>query len=139
MVEGQALDLAAEGRALGEAGVLDLMARKTGALLAAAVAGGAVAGCGEVRGMDRVGEALGLAFQIADDLLDLTGDPAILGKRAGKDAGKGKASLHALVGPQEARRRAEALAGEAEAGLASFGEEAGPLRALARFVVTRRR
>jgi farnesyl diphosphate synthase/geranylgeranyl diphosphate synthase type II len=138
MVEGQAIDVGAEGRSLAEPEVLDLMARKTGALLSAAVSGGALAGCGEVRGMDEVGRKLGLAFQIADDLLDLTGDAAALGKRAGKDAAAGKATLPALLGVPEARRRAEALCAEAVALLAPLGGRAEPLRALARFVVTRR-
>jgi farnesyl diphosphate synthase/geranylgeranyl diphosphate synthase type II len=138
MVEGQAIDVASEGRRLAEPEVLDLMERKTGALLGAAVAGGALAGCGEVRGMDEVGRRLGLAFQIADDLLDLTGDAAAMGKRAGKDAAAGKATLPALVGVPEARRRADALCAEAVALLSPFGDRAEPLRALARFVVTRR-
>jgi len=138
MVEGQALDMAAEGRSLDEPEVLDLMARKTGALLQAAVVGGAVAGCGEVRGMDQVGRKLGLAFQITDDLLDLTGDAATLGKMAGKDAAAGKATLPSLLGAEEARRRAEALCAAADEQLAPLGAGADLLRALARYVVTRR-
>ena len=139
MVEGQAIDMAAPGRALSEAEVLELMARKTGALLRAAVVGGALAGCGEVRGMDRVGEKLGLAFQIADDLLDLTSDAATLGKAAGKDAAAGKATLPALLGAEEARRRADRLCAEALDLLSPLGPRAEPLRALARYVVTRRK
>jgi farnesyl diphosphate synthase/geranylgeranyl diphosphate synthase type II len=138
MVEGQAMDVAAEGRRLAAPEVLDLMARNPGALLAAAVAGGAIAGCGEVRGMDEVGRLLGLAFQIADDLLDLTGDASAMGKRAGKDAAAGKATLPALVGVAEARRRADALCAEAVALLSPLGDRAEPLRALARLVVNRR-
>jgi len=138
MVEGQALDMAAEGRSLGETEVLDLMARKTGALLQAAVVGGALAGCGEVRGMDEVGRKLGLAFQIADDLLDLTADSTTLGKKAGKDAAAGKATLPSLLGVEEARRRAEALCAAADQALASMGAGADLLRALARYVITRR-
>ena len=139
MVEGQALDIAAEGRRLSEGEVLELMAAKTGALITAAVVGGAIAATGSPRGLDRVGARLGLAFQIADDLLDVTGDTAALGKRAGKDVAKGKATLPALLGVAEARRRAESACAEAIEALAPLGERAEPLRALARFVVTRTR
>ena len=139
MVEGQALDIAAEGQPLAEAEVSDLMARKTGALLQAAVLGGARAGGGPEEPFRSVGAKLGVAFQIADDLLDLQGDAATLGKRAGKDAALGKATIPSLVGPAEARRRAEALTAEALEDLAPFGPRAEPLRALARFVVSRRR
>jgi geranylgeranyl pyrophosphate synthase len=139
MVQGQALDIAAQGRQLSEAEVLELMAAKTGALITAAVAGGAIAAAGSADGLLAVGRKLGLAFQIADDLLDLTGDAATLGKRTGKDAALGKATLPALVGVEEARRRAEAACSEALAALEGLGERAAPLRALARFVVTRTR
>ncbi len=139
MVEGQALDMAAQGRKLSEAEVLDLMARKTGALITAAVVGGAIAATGETRGTQEVGHELGVAFQIADDLLDLTGDAATLGKRAGKDAAAGKATLASLVGVSEARRRADAACERAIAALAPLGPSAVPLQELARFVVTRKR
>jgi geranylgeranyl pyrophosphate synthase len=139
MVTGQALDMAAEGRALAEGEVLALMAAKTGALIAAAVAGGAIAATGSPRGLDAVGAKLGLAFQIADDLLDLTSDAATLGKRAGKDAAAGKATLPSVVGALEARRRADRACDEAIALLAPLGPAADALRGLARFVVDRKR
>ncbi len=139
MVEGQALDIGAEGRALSEREVLELMAAKTGALITAAVVGGAIAATGSPSGLEPVGQMLGLAFQIADDLLDLTGDAATLGKRVGKDEAAGKATLPSLVGVDEARRRADAACGAALAALEPLGEPAEALRALARFVVTRRR
>jgi farnesyl diphosphate synthase/geranylgeranyl diphosphate synthase type II len=139
MVEGQAIDLDAEHRSLSEPEVHELMARKTGALLAAAVVGGARAGGGHAEPFRTVGAKLGLAFQIADDLLDVEGDAATLGKAAGKDAAAGKATVPSLVGVVEARRRAETLTAEALELLTPFGTAAEPLRGLARFVVSRRR
>jgi farnesyl diphosphate synthase/geranylgeranyl diphosphate synthase type II len=118
---------------------MELMATKTGALVAASVAGGAVCAGAAAAAAQRIGLDLGLAFQIADDLLDLTADSATLGKRAGKDAGRGKSTLHGVVGPDEARRRAEGLVDRALSGLAALGPKAEPLRALARFVYDRRR
>ena len=139
MVEGQQRDMEGEHRRLGEAEVETLMRCKTGALLAASVAGGALCAGAEAEGAYRTGLRLGLAFQIADDLLDLTADTATLGKRAGKDAAAGKSTLPALLGPEAARRRAEALLGEALADLAPLGEPAEALRALARYVIDRRK
>lgn len=139
MVEGQARDIEAEGVRLGEAEVVQLMRTKTGALLAASVAGGAVAAGASAEAVYPWGLALGLAFQIADDLLDVTADTATLGKRAGKDAAAGKATLPALLGVPEARRRAGALLEEALAALAPLGPRADGLRALARFVVERKK
>jgi farnesyl diphosphate synthase/geranylgeranyl diphosphate synthase type II len=137
MVEGQALDLAGEHERLSEPQVMQLMAGKTGALVAAAVVGGAVAATGSPQGLHPIGLKLGLAFQIADDLLDLTASTAELGKRAGKDAAAGKSTLPALVGVDEARRRAQALRDEALAALEPYGPAAEALRALAGFVVAR--
>jgi farnesyl diphosphate synthase/geranylgeranyl diphosphate synthase type II len=137
MVEGQARDIEGEGRRLSEAEVIELMSTKTGALLAAAVAGGALAAGASAEAVHPWGLKLGLAFQIADDLLDLTADTATLGKRAGKDAAAGKSTLPALLGIPEARRRASALLDEALAALAPLGGRAETLRELARFVVAR--
>ncbi len=139
MVEGQARDLEAETRRLSTDEILALMRSKTGALIAAAVAGGAIAATGSDQGLHPVGLKLGLAFQIADDLLDLTASAEDLGKRVKKDAAQGKATLPGLVGPEEARRRAERYCDEALAALAPHGARAAPLAALARYVVTRRK
>lgn len=139
MVGGQVRDLEAEARRLSEEELLALMRSKTGALIAAAVAGGAVAATGSSQGLHRAGLALGLAFQIADDLLDLTGSAQDLGKRVRKDAALGKATLPGLVGLEEARRRAESYRDEVLAALAPHGERAEPLRALVHYVVTRRK
>jgi farnesyl diphosphate synthase/geranylgeranyl diphosphate synthase type II len=137
MVEGQARDIDGEGARLGEAEVTELMRTKTGALLASAVAGGALAAGVSAEAVYPWGLKLGLAFQIADDLLDLTADTATLGKRAGKDAAAGKSTLPALLGVAEARRRAEGLLDEALAAIAPLGSRAAALRGLARFVVAR--
>jgi len=139
MVEGQMRDIAGEHARLGEAEVTDLMATKTGALVAASVAGGAACAGAQPGPAHRIGLDLGLAFQIADDLLDLTADSATLGKRTGKDAEHGKSTLHGVVGPDEARRRAEGLVDRALSGLVPLGPRAEPLRALARFVYSRKK
>jgi farnesyl diphosphate synthase/geranylgeranyl diphosphate synthase type II len=139
MVEGQARDIDGENARLGEAEVLELMRTKTGALLATSVAGGALcagAAAGEVY---PAGLQLGLAFQIADDLLDLTADTATLGKRAGKDTAAGKSTLPAIIGIESSRRRAETLLDEALASFAPLGPRADALRALARYVLSRKK
>jgi farnesyl diphosphate synthase len=88
--------------------------------------------------LDSYGYALGQAFQIADDLLDLEGDPKTMGKNTKKDAAAGKATFIAILGVDGARARLAALVAEAEAALSQFGEEAAMLRTAARFVAERR-
>lgn len=139
MVEGQARDMAGNHARLEEAAVMELMRTKTGALLAAAVAGGALCGGASADDVYPVGLDLGLAFQIADDLLDLTSDAATLGKTPGKDVAQGKATLPALHGIPEARRRAAALLDRALGSLAPLGARAEPLRALSRHILARRK
>jgi farnesyl diphosphate synthase len=147
MVGGQMLDLAAEGRfeatppRLGEQEVRTLQAMKTGALLRFACLAGAILGkANRTQGsaLDRYGSALGEAFQIADDLLDLEGDPATVGKATGKDAAAHKATLVGVLGPAAARRRLEALVADAQSALGGFGSNADTLKAAARFVASRR-
>jgi farnesyl diphosphate synthase len=146
MVGGQMLDLAAEGRfdqspiPLGEQDVKTLQAMKTGALLRFGCLAGAILGrAGERQraALDRYGSALGEAFQIADDLLDLEGDPATVGKATGKDAAAHKATLVSVLGPQAARRRLEGLVADAQSALAPFGNSGEILKAAAQFVATR--
>src|SRR5690606_145335 len=143
MVGGQKLDLAMEGRASLELEleeVEEVHRRKTGALLAAASEGGAIAaGAGEVAvsALRAYGEALGLAFQIAGDLVDVTGDPGGRGKRRGGDEARGKPTYPVLLGLEGARERAQEASRQALAAIGEMGEGAEPLRALARYVVER--
>ena len=146
MVGGQMLDLAAEGRfdasppRLGEQEVKVLQAMKTGALLRFGCLAGAILGKAEQsqwKALERYGSALGEAFQIADDLLDLEGDPATVGKATGKDAAAHKATLVGVLGPAAARRRLESLVTEAQSALGPFGGHADVLKAAAQFVATR--
>ena len=147
MVGGQMLDLAAEGRfdrgvpqQLVEAEVATLQAMKTGALLKFACRAGAILGqasAAQREALDRYGTAVGKAFQIADDLLDVEGDPALVGKQTGKDAEAGKATIVGLLGPDGARTRLRTLVAEAETALAPFGASAAVLIAGAHFVAER--
>ena len=141
MAGGQALDLAAEREAPDETGIIRLQAMKTGALIRfAAEAGAILTGAQqETRALlRRYGETIGLAFQLADDLLDLTSDAAAMGKATGKDAARGKATLVALKGQAWAEHRLETLVAEAEAILSPFGDRAAGLVAAARFIASRR-
>jgi farnesyl diphosphate synthase len=147
MVGGQMLDLAAEGRfagagpqRLGEHEVATLQAMKTGALLRfACQAGGilAAAPLSQRNALEQYGSAVGQAFQIADDLLDLEGDPALVGKSTGKDAVAGKATMVSVLGVTAAKARLRQLVADAERALAPFGPAAKILIEGARFVAYR--
>ncbi|WP_416200240.1 polyprenyl synthetase family protein [Tabrizicola sp.] len=139
MVLGQALDIAAEtaGRSLTLGEITALQAGKTGALIGFAAEAGAVIAVADRGPLRRYAAALGLAFQIADDILDVTGDEAKTGKRLHKDAEAGKATFVSLLGLDGARSRAAELVAEAEAALAGYGKSAANLIAAARFVIAR--
>jgi farnesyl diphosphate synthase len=147
MAGGQMLDLAAEGRfgekrKLGEKDIATLQAMKTGALIGFACRAGAIlgkAGSQQRVALERYGSAIGQAYQIADDLLDLEGDAALVGKATGKDAAAGKATLVAALGRDQAAARLEALIAEAENALTPFGDRAATLRAAAHFIAARRK
>jgi farnesyl diphosphate synthase len=146
MVGGQMLDLAAEGRfeakrQLAQNEIITLQAMKTGALLRFACRAGGILGEADAavrNALDRYGVAVGQAFQIADDLLDVEGDTATLGKAAGKDAAAGKGTLVSTLGIDGARAKLDSLVADAEAALSPFGEKADILRAAARFIAQRR-
>lgn len=136
MAGGQVLDLAAEGRdQLREEEVLRIHRLKTGALLAGSLQLGALAAGASHDALERfinAGNALGLAFQIQDDVLDATSSDAVLGKTAGQDAVRGKATWPAVVGLEESRRRVTKLTQECLRHLEPLGERCEPLRELAR-------
>lgn len=141
MVGGQALDLAAEHAAPDADGIVTLQSMKTGALLRfACEAGAIIAGspAEERRRLRTFGELLGRAFQIADDLLDLTSDSQTMGKATGKDAARNKATLVGLRGQPWAESELERLIEEATALLAPYGERAESLVAAASFVAWRK-
>jgi geranylgeranyl diphosphate synthase type II len=140
MIGGQVLDLEAQGRDPDLEAVENLHGRKTGALIRASVViGGHCAGADveRLRALGRYGTALGLAFQIVDDVLDVTASPADLGKSTGKDERAGKSTFPALMGIAASRARAQALEGEALAALDPLGAAADPLRYLATHVTRR--
>ena len=139
MVLGQALDIAAEtaGRSLTLEEITALQAGKTGALIVFAAEAGAMIAGADRAPLRRYATALGLAFQIADDILDVTGDEAKTGKRLHKDAEAGKATFVSLLGLEGARARAAELVREAEAALSGYGNGAANLIAAARFVIAR--
>jgi geranylgeranyl pyrophosphate synthase len=140
MIGGQMDDLEAEGRALEEERLTSIHRRKTGALLTAAVRAGAIlgeAGAESLAAMGRYGRSLGLAFQIVDDVLDVTGTRESLGKSPGKDAAAEKTTYASLLGVDGARRRAGELAGDAVEALAPLGARGSLLAEIARYTVAR--
>jgi len=142
MCGGQALDIDATGTKLALQELERLHALKTGALIRAAVRMGALCGgasADDLQRLDRYASALGLAFQVRDDILDIEGDSATLGKTAGKDAAQDKATFPSLMGLPASRDRLAQLAREMSEALGPFGDRASALSALARITVERDR
>ncbi len=139
MVLGQALDIQAESadRPLTLDEITTLQAGKTGALIEWSATAGALLAQADPAPLIRYARAIGLAFQIADDILDVEGDSAKTGKAVRKDAAAGKATFVSLLGLDAARARARDLVAEAEDALAPYGEKAQTLRDLARYIVDR--
>ncbi len=141
MAGGQMMDLAAAEGDLDLAAVTRLQERKTGALFRFSCTAGAILAKrqgAEREALGRYADNIGLAFQIADDLLDVEGSESDLGKAVGKDAAAGKATFVDLLGREQARLRATQLAEDAVMALAPFGEAADLLRDMARYIVARR-
>lgn len=142
MVGGQVVDMEAEGKSdLDIATVQYIHTHKTGALIKASVKCGAILGGAEERDLAsivRYGEAIGLAFQITDDILDIEGNSAELGKSSGSDQNRGKATYPSVVGLAEAKRQAAEMLEIALESIDSFGKEADPLREIAKYVIERK-
>ena len=141
MVGGQMIDLSEERSGLDLTGITELQRLKTGAIIGFSCAAGGILGGAsteERAALAGYADDLGLAFQIADDLLDLEATAEDLGKPTGQDAAAGKATFVGLLGVEPARAKARDLIASAEARLERFGERASVLRQIARFVVDRR-
>jgi len=136
MAGGQMLDMAAD--AMDAAAIVRMQAMKTGALFRFACEAGAILGGREPGPFRQYADSFGPAFQIADDILDVTSSPERLGKGTQKDKDKGKATLVALLGLPEAKAKAAALVDQAVAALSGFGAQADTLRAAARYIVARK-
>lgn len=141
MVGGQMLDLVAEDHELDVPEITRLQRMKTGELIAVSCEAGAILGKASDQARTQLhayAHDIGLAFQIADDLLDVEGDAEAVGKATGKDAAAGKATFVSLLGVERAREQAAMLSDQAQEHLKPFGEKAEPLCALAHFIVNRR-
>jgi geranylgeranyl diphosphate synthase type II len=140
VIGGQAVDIASEGRAVSRETLEYIHENKTGRLLQASVLLGAILGGADAQHRECLatyGRSIGLAFQITDDILDVTSTAEQLGKTPGKDAQAGKATYPGLLGMDESRRLQHLYLEQAIAALSSLGEQAVPLRELARFMVLR--
>ncbi len=139
MVAGQMLDIEAESRFESDVSQIELIqSLKTGALFRFACEAGAILGGADPAPLLRYADKIGLAFQIADDILDIESTPEALGKATQKDKGKGKATFVDLFGLAGAKAKANVLVEEAIASLSIYGEKAAELNAAARFIVERR-
>ncbi len=140
MVGGQMIDMASEGKTLDLAEITRLQQLKTGALIIFSAEAGAILGKADHHRRNLLvayARDIGLAFQIADDLLDVDGDPDVVGKATGKDADAGKSTFVSLMGAGRARKQADMLADQAIGHLGEFGDKSILLQGLAKFVVNR--
>ena len=142
MIGGQMADIAAEGNRIALSRLEQLHLMKTGALINAAITTGAILGGGtseQIRHLDEYAQNIGLAFQIIDDILNVEGDPTLLGKAIGTDREKKKSTYPALLGLAESRKLAANRVKEALQALEYFDKKADPLRAVAQYVINRNR
>jgi geranylgeranyl diphosphate synthase type II len=142
MVGGQMLDMLSEGRALDQTELEGLHRLKTGALIEASLACGAVLAGGSGAQLDTLheyGRLLGLAFQVTDDILNVEGDPSVMGKAAGTDVRRNKSCYPGILGLVKSKEFAQNLVQQAVSSLSGFDAGAAPLRAIARYVVERKK
>lgn len=140
MVGGQVVDIESEGKAVDLPTVQYIHTRKTGAMILASVRVGAKLGGAQeeiLKALTRYGENLGLAFQIVDDILNVEGEPNLMGKKKGSDLSKQKATYPSVLGVEESKKRTKELVFLAVDALQPLGPEADPLREIARFVASR--
>lgn len=141
MVGGQTVDIAYEGKEPDPAVVQYIHRHKTGALIAASVTSGAILAGGneeQERSINRYGQQVGLAFQIADDILNIEGDSDIMGKGIGSDKARGKMTYPSVFGITESKRTQGELVDSAIGSLKGFDEKADPLRTIARYIIRRK-
>ncbi|MGB5421710.1 MAG: polyprenyl synthetase family protein [Desulfobacterales bacterium] len=142
MIGGQMADIGSEGKRIALSRLEQLHLMKTGALINAAILTGAILGGGtpeQIRHLDTYAQNIGLAFQITDDILNVEGDPALLGKAVGTDKEKKKSTYPAVLGLVESRKLAANRVKEALQALEHFDKKADPLRAVAQYVINRKR
>jgi geranylgeranyl diphosphate synthase type II len=142
MVGGQMLDMLSEGRALDQTELEQLQRLKTGALIETSLVCGALLAAGrpnQMESLQEYGRLIGLAFQVADDILNVEGDPAVMGKAAGTDLQRSKSCFPGILGLEKSKEFAQNLVDRAVGALAAFDSGADPLRAIARYVVERKK
>jgi geranylgeranyl diphosphate synthase type II len=142
MIQGQMIDIASEGSRLMLAELKSMHRLKTGALIEASLCSGAVLGglnSNQTKMLESYAQNIGLAFQVADDILNVEGDPEMMGKAVGTDKLRNKATYPSLLGLQESKEFAKDLVKNALQALESFDKKAEPLRAIANYIVTRKK
>ncbi|MBW1708688.1 MAG: polyprenyl synthetase family protein [Deltaproteobacteria bacterium] len=142
MIAGQVVDMESEGREVDETVVRFIHNHKSGALIAASVTSGAILGGGgesQIEAINYYGRSIGLAFQITDDILDIEGDPELMGKETGGDEDRCKATYPGVAGRDRSWEVAQEMVAEGRAALSVFGREADSLREIASYFLTRRK
>ncbi len=142
MIEGQMTDIESEGKALEFDALAKMHDLKTGALITASILSGAILGGGseeQIKKLDNYSKHIGLAFQVADDILNVTGDPELMGKATGTDSKLNKATYPSLLGLKESQTFARELIDKSLNELNDFGQDAEPLRSIAGYIIKRNR